>query len=417
MEGALTVTAAPEARFDVAPIRAFAQTQGAATPPLSPFERAKLDDLADDLAWIDAHPDARSWLGGVYARFERFWGRPGAARFGLAGGSAAQPTPPVLPVHVDEQRLLDRLSLWYGGQYRGAIVLNYGLALVGGVAVVIGHALGHLAEIAFGAVEIACILAIMLFYFIGRTPLPAFNDAAASRPLIARRWHQRWLEYRVLAERFRYAALLQPFDERPRDAWARLVEDESESPGWVDRYFLWRLGDAPATRLSDDAWYAMLIATMDHQAWYHAQAGARRHNVVHRLHVFAVAAFVTAFVAIAARVVFTAVELKYFDGHNPFGLVLLDPVVVLAMLAGLGTLLAASVHGVLGTTELGRVAETSVAAAQRIDALRRLVEEKHARGMPPAEMRVEVEQFCRLVTQEGRHWHGILRDKDVPLVH
>jgi hypothetical protein len=52
-----------------------------------------------------------------------------------------------------------------------------------------------------------------------------------------------------------------------------------------------------------------------------------------------------------------------------------------------------------------------------IDELRNAIEAKHAKGASPADMRAEVETFCRLVTEEASGWKALLRDKDVPLAH
>lgn len=167
--------------------------------PLAAFELAKLDALRDDIAWLqgrdaDGKAERASWLGGVYQHFERWWGRPGDPRHGYAREATAPPrNPPPGPFDADCS-LLDRLSLWYGGQYRGVIVFNVRMAMLGGVAALAGHALGHGWELLFGPIEIAGFLTVLAFYLVGRTPRPAFEGALRRAPRIARRWHQRWLD-------------------------------------------------------------------------------------------------------------------------------------------------------------------------------------------------------------------------------
>jgi hypothetical protein len=235
-------------------------------------------------------------------------------------------------------------------------------------------------------------------------------------PRIARRWHQRWLEYRVLAERFRYASLLQPVTDSVVEAWQRLLGDEGPLSSWHERYFLWRLRASPPPRLADDAWYARLIAIMRYQSWYHRQAGARRHNVVHRSHRVALWAFGFALVLLAARVVLVVYENKTYH-ESTAGNHLLAWAAAMSFLGGWGTLLAASIQGALSTTELARLSATSQQMAEWIDELRAAIEARHAKGASPADMRAEVETFCRLVTEEASGWKALLRDKDVPLAH
>lgn len=399
----------------------FVAAQHEEQPPLPPYELAKLDALRDDIAWLQARDalgkaDRASWLGGLYQQFERWWGRPGNPARGLAPAAPPPPAEPPPGPFDAECRLLDRLSMWYGGQYRGVIVFNFRLALIGGVATLAGHALGYAYELVFGTIEIVSFAAILAFYLAGRTPRRAFAGATRRAPRIARRWHQRWLEYRVLAERFRYAALLQPLADSVVDAWQRLLGADGPLSSWHDRYFLWRLRASPPPALPDDAWYARLTAIMGYQSWYHRQAGARRHNAVHRLHRVALAAFAIALVLLAARVFLVVYENKvYHEAAAGAGLLALAS--GLSFLGGWGTLLAASIQGTLSTAELARLAATSQQMREWIDELYAAIEAKHASGATPRELRTEVETFCRLVTEEASGWKALLRDKDVPLAH
>jgi len=86
------------------------------------------------------------------------------------------------------------------------------------------------------------------------------------------------------------------------------------------------------------------------------------------------------------------------------------------MAAGLATAVTAAIHGILRTTELARITDTSLTVEQRIRDLRGRLD------AVPTEAPVEtlapiVEQFCRLVTQEASGWNAMLRDKDIPLAH
>jgi hypothetical protein len=76
----------------------------------------------------------------------------------------------------------------------------------------------------------------------------------------------------------------------------------------------------------------------------------------------------------------------------------------------------AAIHGILRTTELARIADTSLAVEQRI----RMLQEQLAARRPEApleDLAPIVERFCRLVTEEASGWNATLRDKDIPLAH
>jgi hypothetical protein len=381
---------------------------------LSAPELAKVRELRRDLVDVQARiaraeRDRLSWLGALYARFESAFGRPGARERGYAEVPPAAPSD-APACEYPECALLDRLSVSYGGRYRGAIVMNYALALVAGlIAVAAAHQPGAV-EFWVGVVESLLFVAILALFLVGRTPDPAasFWDLFDG---LAQRWHQRWLEYRTLSERFRYVSLLRPLDGSAADAWEALINEGARPPAWQDRYFLWRLRASPPPQLERDAWYARVVDTMEHQTRYHERSAARRHNVVHRLHVFAMRMFGLALLLLFVRVV--VLGLGLLPAHH--GLHAASSGI--ALFAALMTICAAAAHGVLATTELAWIAGTSHEMAQRIDGLRRSVEATWRDNPDPTAVRGEVVAFCRLVTEEARGWKGLLRYKDVPLTH
>jgi hypothetical protein len=104
-------------------------------------------------------------------------------------------------------------------------------------------------------------------------------------------------------------------------------------------------------------------------------------------------------------------RLSLWYGGQYRGVILFN--VEVALLGGVAAL--AAIHATLSTAELGRLASTSQQMSEWIDELRAVVEARHAEGAGPAELRTEVETFCRLVTEEASGWKALLRDKDVPL--
>lgn len=389
-------------------VAAFERT----APP--PFELAKLDGLRDDLAWLQRRPRATllSPLGRLYHAFEHcVSGDSRRARRGAqAHAGATLPDPVTLG---DDQRALDRLSLWYGGQYRGAILLNYLLGVLSGGLAVSTKLLHEPWERRYGVVEVVLILVVAAIYFLGRTPRDAYADRRARS--VSRRWHQRWLEYRLLAERLRYAALLQPFDRGADSTWVRIIH-AGRARTWYDQYFLWRWSQRPhpdaglAPELGD-AWCARLSAVLAEQIAYHREAGSRRRRLVHVLERTAMTFFVATAVLIGVHAVLLWIGVPpAAAAEGPWQL----QATWVGALAGLFTVLGAALHGILGSTELSRIADNSLELVEQLEALRaRLAPLLDARRID--DMQEAVEELCRLVTEEATGWRALLRDKDLPL--
>ena len=129
--------------------------------------------------------------------------------------------------------LLDRLSPWYGGLYRGAIVFNFIVAMVAAVGAVVGAHASESWEPAIAVLEAACLVIVTILYLYGRTPRGRPGEDVRRSPW-ARRWHERWIQYRLLAERFRYASLLQPFEGTTAQRWHRLLASEMPADAPVE---------------------------------------------------------------------------------------------------------------------------------------------------------------------------------------
>src|SRR6202022_2792189 len=81
-------------------------------------------------------------------------------------------------------RLFDRLSLHYGGDFRGAVLINYLLGTLGSAAIIFSisppfglrpfideiHKISQLNRPWTLVLETACIISILIIFLIGRTP-------------------------------------------------------------------------------------------------------------------------------------------------------------------------------------------------------------------------------------------------------
>ena len=318
----------------------------------------------------------------------------------------------------DETRRFDRLAGHFGAAYRGGSVANYllgvlavGFALLG---VVLGTNLAHVPV--FGVLEIAVLLVILFVHLKGRERAhgAAHGDVAAGGARwLGQRWHTRWLDYRGLAERFRYASLrglLGGAASAPEPD-----PDEAAAEDWCTRYFRHRLLATtwPAATPTDYA--ANLVAAIDEQQRYHRANGHRCHRLAHRLHSVTVASFwLAGGFAVAELVLHVAGSVAGGDpgrGHGHLW--------ILAT-AGLPAF-AAAVHGIQSACEFGKLARSSDDMCEALTVLRLDVEDLVRRdaalgasGSIEA-LREWSERFLHLCTDEATGWRTALSDKNVPL--
>ena len=258
--------------------------------------------------------------------------------------------------------------------------------------------------------ELVCIVVIVVIYWRGRSPGPHGGRQIPVDPGRAwnRRWHERWLEYRGLAERFRYAELLHPLEAEVLNNFGeRDQHDAYEDRGWAQRYFEWRfretLGQHRDAGMHEPQRYLERLRQIMHeQKTYHEGNAAECEAITRRLHWLSGFCFAGTLVAcvLAMR-------------SNAHWLLLLA--------AGLPAL-AAAAHGILATGEYIKLGESSTATAGAIGRLIGDVDARPAdgqgRGEPVkslAPLVPEVRAFWNLVTSEATGWQATLRDKNVPL--
>lgn len=432
----------------VTTLREFVKAEEDATDGLRGLEMAKAKAARRDARDFakGRTPFIAVAFGRAFSAFERIFSsgshpQKDVLRFSTPAhfeAPAARPT--VLGGDFD---LFDRLSIIYGGLFRGSIVVNYALGVIA-----FALSLGSMLPIPYfveelisqhvrialqftgAGLEVACIVAIGVIFCLGQTPshgenhrLVAHNRGFARR--VAQRWHQRWLEYRLLAESFRYLELLLPFATRAAQK-PPFAPAQGSEPRWYDRYFDRRSAGASGTLVSIRQYRKQALALMAEQIRHHTANSQRRDAIVRRLHRIAVALFFASLALCLLAVLFEcftpACEERHWAGKacaivQRFGANWRSLVL---FCAGIAPILSAAIHGVLSTAEYAKLAETSADTAERICALyQRLATldggDVQATPETLAPMRDIVEQFVGEVINEAMGWKAILRDKNVPL--
>lgn len=366
----------------------FVDRRGAS---LSGEELLKLEDFSAEQI------SKSSFLGGVFARFKKLLQEKSFIT-GFANcltRDTAWEDKPAYGAFWEDHKLFDELSNYYGNQYRGAFIANYLMGALAVLAALIpvgfafeqhfGHDAGHYALL-FTAIELAIILAILLIYKIGANPHGHQHSRTLLGIRINRRWHERWIEYRILAERFRYMEILYPIGIDPQKDGAARQNDLGE---WVNAYFAMRLNEQKIGRTHDLAAYkARLLSIMKGQSDYHHKNAHRSEHIHHRLHTFATWMFYATLAACAS----------HFVWHNP----------ILILAAAFFPAVAAAMHGILASGEFSKIAKVSEQMHKKME---ELIQELNAGG----KIETIAENFHNIVIGEAMGWRAMFRDKNVPL--
>jgi hypothetical protein len=168
----------------------------------------------------------------------------------------------------------DALGVRLAQTFRSAFVLNFAFAALAVVLATTSLFVDH-RKLLFVGLEIALIFLVLMNTAIGRR----------------RRWHQRWLEARELAERLRVALPLWALGARPATLFSG---QEATWTGWYARAMIraqgLRSGFLTADGLADAS--AILKHLLKHQCDYHESNEHRMHRLDHRLERIGFALFV-----------------------------------------------------------------------------------------------------------------------------
>ena len=250
----------------------------------------------------------------------------------------------------------DGLASYYGNRYRTTFVLIYVMGAMSVALAVAGLAGVHFGTL--GRFDMRLLVSLgLLFSIVGIWFIGGFR----------KRWHQRWLEYRILAEylrQLRYLSVLSasaphvrlPPHRSPGDpasSWmAWHVRAVGRKLGIVSAHFDREFLDS-ARRLIGERW-------IDAQAEYHAQSATKYRRMERVLHVSGLCMFGGAFLLVGAALV----EERVWLGATE------------AILPALGSALAA----IRGQAELERLSKRSAGISVWLSGLGRDLELLSAHG-------------------------------------
>ena len=274
---------------------------------------------------------------------------------------------------------LDRLSTYYAGLYRSAYLTNY---LLAAGAVMAAATLTHTGSI----VELCILVAIFGLTYLG----------------MSQRWHQRWIEYRELAERLRATRYLRivasppvtpqlpPHLGRPNDAEAQT--------GWLYRAVVRECG-LPSIVFEKEYFEQvrryLIENEVSDQIRYHHRNGERLHVFDHRLHVFSVFAFGLALVVGLLHLWLEGFALTY--------LAILLPTV------------GAALFGIRNQGEFHRVSQRSKRMEAALSSIRDDLDQSADAIADRVELEAKAQVIAKTMLSETSDWQMLLRARPLEL--
>ena len=226
------------------------------------------------------------------------------------------------------------------------------------------------------------------------------------------RWHERWIDYRLVAEGFRQMEFLASFARvTPSFEPPPFVEYESSEINWFAWYFRAVVRQADLLKASVDTEYLracdrVLRKAIGVQVNYHHGIASRFHKLSHRLHLrVSPGLFLLTLIACVLHLLFEHWTTTVFREHVDKFLVFFAIV-----LPAFG----AAIEGIAHQGEFGQIAQRSNAIQFN---LRSLLQELQDQSQPLIFHRFGqiTESFCKILLAEQAHWRSLFAGKSIPL--
>ncbi len=286
----------------------------------------------------------------------------------------------------------DVLAEIYADRYRSSFVATYLFGAFAVMAAFIGYVHWH----GWFKVELALISAILALVWLNRT----------------KHWHDRWIDYRLLAEGFRQMQFLAPFARvTPAFEVPAYLGEVDPGPTWFNWYFRAIVREAGLIKAKVDNDYLgvceqVLSSSMTGQVNYHNDNASRHLHLNHSLHFLTLTLFWTTLLACILH--------SFFENSLKAALSESSELIVTAFLVGLAVVLpafGAAIEGINHQGEFERIARRSRAIKIHFDSLVSDLGKK--KQISFRELGRIGESFCGKQITEQTDWRSVFFSKDV----
>lgn len=302
----------------------------------------------------------------------------------------------------------DHLAVHYGNLYRSSYFFNYLFAAVAVFLALIDLVtgpLGFASKTVWISIEVTIIVMIMGVTIAGKRG----------------RWHEKWIDYRQLAEELRQYRLYFLTLGRVAPDEAPLGEGGAAA-GWVDWYFAATRREAGMTSASFDRQTVRDMAeTLLHeeirpQIAYHDKKAHTLHAMEHRLHHLGEYAF-GATLLVCLVYLTLAISAGKEPGFPKWAYETKNDIkYIVTMLTGFLPALGAAFFGIRVQGEFGSTAERSHATAAQLKSIAERFETLAQSETPRLkELRVRVEEAARAMLMENLDWRLLYISKPLNL--
>lgn len=312
----------------------------------------------------------------------------------------------------------NHLSVHCAMQYRSSFVINFSLAALAVLFALLCPTLGltHVAEALCIFVELVIILVIIWLTARGKR----------------RRWHERWIDYRTLAERLRLARFLSLFGGGGQTVTvpAYLATYGNPAATWMHWYYraieraagLPQIKDGTIGNLVQfnqaylEACKELLVESLaEDQKIYHRANVARLTKVDHRLHALGNGFFKATFATCVLHLALALAPSDFLPGWASRLPTLASPWLTLlsAFLPALGAACAA----IRSQGEFHRVVQRSEAMEEKLTQLQRALANVPCRPHEgnSARLRESAVQIAQLMANEVLDWRVVFQDRPLGL--
>ena len=288
----------------------------------------------------------------------------------------------------------DSLATFYADQYRGTFVASFLLGSMAVLCAVLGVLLknGEAEAAIFPGLELFIILSIAILIKAGK-----YNAL-----------HQRWLDFRLLAERLRQHIFLTPVGGISNWSLPVYHSNDDQSLQWID-WLLTRIirsEGIPAVKFDADyrqAYLDFLIKMIKDQSNYHYNNAKRNGNIAHLLHIVNKTLLVLIVVACGFHLA------DHFNFILLCGKKIEDIPFYSTIISATFPALGAAVAGILSQGEFERISNRSKGMTAHLDKVIETLNNSQEASV--FELTEQAQQAIDIMSQELFDWRVIFRAK------